>query len=187
MTTQRSMSAILALLADNVAGDISAEDMRDAIESLRPRFGKMAVQAADAASVTIGTVSTYVEVTEPTWTVSGVATGSPSPYGFDMDSNGRLRYTGAEPVVANVGLSVAVTSASSNQVIHYRLGKNGATSVNSEGHRKIGTGADVGAISIAGIFELDTNDYLSLFVSNESGSNDITIETAQLQAMAFTL
>ena len=187
MTTQRSMADILALLADNVSGDISEEDLRDAVESLRPRFGKMAVQAAGSAAITISDTTSYFEATAPTWTLSGPATSSPAAKDFDMNENGRLRYTGTVPIVANVTMSVAVTSASSNQVIYYRLGKNGSTSANSEMHRKIGTGADVGALAIGGIFELDTNDYLSLFLRNTTGANNVTIEVAQLQAVGFTL
>ena len=187
MTTQRTIATILGLLADNTAGDISAEDMRDAVESLRGSFGKMAVQAADSAAITISDTTSYFEATAPTWTLSGVATSSPNAANFDMATNGRLRYTGLVPIVANVTMSVAVTSGTSNQVIYYRLGKNGSTSANSEMHRKIGTGADVGALAIGGIFELDTNDYLSLFVRNTTGANNITIEVAQLQAVGLTL
>ena len=47
--------------------------------------------------------------------------------------------------------------------------------------RKVGTGSDIGAAAVNGMFELAENDYLELWVANETTGGNITIEFMNFQ------
>lgn len=172
--TQRTVAATLALLADNSAGAISPQDIRDFAVSWRPAWGVLSVAAADSGAITISNSNDYFEATAMAWTLGEARL-------FDENSNGRLRYIGTEPVTAFVTATVSITSGSGSQVTHWRIGDTGTTLASSEVQRKIGVGADVGALAVTGLAVLDTNDYVSLWCRNSSGSNDVTIEVATMQ------
>jgi hypothetical protein len=178
--TQRSVSAILALLTDNSNGQISEQDIRDAFVSWRNGHGQIYVAAGDAAAITISDTSSYFEATNPTWTLSSGA------HFFDESGgDGRLTYTGIVPLVMHVACTISMTSGSNNQVTHWRIGKTGTTDEASEVQRKIGTGADVGSTALHLVTTLSTGDYLSLWVRNATGSNNVTLEVANIQAMTM--
>lgn len=53
--TERTYAAIIALLADNTSGDISPEDVRDAIASCMGGYGGLKTDSAQAMTAVIGT------------------------------------------------------------------------------------------------------------------------------------
>ena len=176
--TQRTITAALALLADNTAGDISPQDLRDAFTTWRPGHGQIYVPAAAAAAITIVDTTNYVEVTAPAWTLSS------GGYLFDeSDGNGRLTYIGTESVMCHIACTISFTAASNNQLTHWRLGKNGTTDASSEVQRKGGTGSDVGAAALHLMVTLTTGDHISLFVRNATAVSDPTLTCANLQVL----
>lgn len=178
--TQRTTAAVYSLLADNTSGDISPQDQRDGFATWRMGHGQMYVAAADAAAITVSDTSSYFEATNPAWTLSG------GLHLFDESGgNGRLTYTGTAEVTCHIALSLSMTSASSNQVLHFRIGKSGTTDAASEIQRKVGTGTDVGALAMHLITNMTNGQYLSLWVRNATGANNITVETANLQAVTM--
>ncbi len=60
--TERDTSAILTALADNATGDISAEDLRDALVSLNGGYGAMIMTNAMTANLAIDTNPTVLDV-----------------------------------------------------------------------------------------------------------------------------
>jgi len=176
--TQRTIAAVMALLADNTTADISPQDLRDAIESLRPRFGRIYVLPAGSAAVVIPDTVNYVEITSPTWTLDANALDVD-----ESDGNGKLTYTGAADVVAHVTAHLSLTSASNNQDVHFRVAKNGTTLPESEAIYKILQGADATGVALETIVALSTGDHLSLAVRNATGANNITVENAGLQIL----
>ena len=178
--TQRSVSTILGLLATNTTGDISAQDMRDALVTWRQCHGQLYVPAAARAAVTISDTTNFFEATTPAWTLS---TGA---HLFDESAgNGRLTYTGTAAVDVHVALSVSFTSVGSNQVVRLRIGKNATPDPASEAHRKIGAGTDVGSTAIHLITSMSTGDYVSLWVRNVDNASDVTIEVANIQVVSM--
>jgi hypothetical protein len=178
--TQRTVAAILALLADNTTGDISPQDLRDFAVSWRPSHGQIHVPAAAAAAVTVSNTSTYYEATAPAWTLSSGA------HLFDESAgNGRLTYTGAEPIRAFVACSLSMTVAGSNDVIHWRLGLNSTSDPASEVQRKVGTGSDVGAVAVHLLETMTNGDYVSLWVRNATASDNVTVEVASIQVIGM--
>jgi hypothetical protein len=78
-----------------------------------------------------------------------------------------------------------MTSGSNNQTLHWRIGLTGVTDATSEVQRRIMTGTDVGSTALHLITTMSTNDYLSLWVRNATGANNVTLEVGNLQAMAM--
>jgi hypothetical protein len=46
--------------------------------------------------------------------------------------------------------------------------------------RKTGSSGDIGALALSGILQLQTNDYIEVWVENNSGSANITAEFMNL-------
>ena len=178
--TQRSVSAVLALLADNTAGDISAQDLRDAFVSWRMGMGQIYVAATDRATVTISDTTNYFEVTNPVWTLS-----SGGVWVDESGGNGRLTYTGTADVMCHIACTISFTAASNNQVMHWRIGKNGTTDAASEVQRKVSTGADVGSTALHLVTSMTTGQYLSLWVRNATTASNVTLECANLQLVTM--
>jgi hypothetical protein len=169
-------------MADNTAGDISPQDMRDALVSWRMGTGQIYVPAASAAAVTLSDTGTYYEASNPAWSLSS------SGVWFDeSDGNGRLTYIGAAEVHAHCACTLSFTCGTNNQQIHARLGKNGTTDEASEVQFKIGTGTDVVSTAIHLITMLSSGDHLSLWVRNATGNNNITVQCANLQAVTMPM
>lgn len=178
--TQRSTSEIYTLLADNVTGNISPQDIRDAFASWRMGHGQIYVPATAAAAITIANTTDYVECTAPVWTLSA------GGHLFDESAgNGRLTYTGLATSYMHIAYSYSMTTASNNQVTHFRIGKNGITDEASEVQRKVGTGADVGAGACHLVTSMSTGDYLSVWVRNSTSASDVTLVCCNLQAVSM--
>lgn len=176
--TQRTLTAILALLADNTTGDISPQDVRDMLVSSIGRCAQISVPAANRAAVTIAGTVNYYEATAPTWVL-----GSFDAL-FDQSSgNGRLKYLGVVAADLHIACTISLTCGSNNQVIHARLGKNGVSDAASEVQFKLGTVGDVASTALHLIATVSPGDYISLFVRNETGANNVTVECANLQAV----
>ncbi len=179
--TQRTVAEVYALLPDNITEDISPQDVRDALITWRPACGSIYVAAADRATITIPNNTDYVEATAPAWTLHA------NGYLFDeSDGNGRLTYTGIADVVMIVTATFSMTSASNNQVTHWRLGKNATPDAASETQRKIGaTGTEVGAAAVTMLEPMSTGDYVSLWVRNATAGNDVIVEVATIAAITM--
>jgi hypothetical protein len=157
--TQRTLAALLALLADNTTGAISPEDVRDIVETLREGHGEMYVSSSSATSFSDST--SFVNL-------AGTYTLDTGADLWDMNTNGQLRYTGPQNRWALVEAVISMTSSTGNQVLEFALGLNGTAQTPTIQSRKIGTGSDVGAIAVAGLIEVANLDYLTIMVKNTS-------------------
>lgn len=179
--TQRSVSDITTLLADNTTGAISAQDLRDALETWRPRHGQIYVAAADAAAITIGNTTDYVEATAPAWTLD-----AGDQYEFsELDGNGRLTYTGTADIMVHCAATISFTTGSNNQVLFWRIGVNGTTKPASEVQNKLAIGADVQSTAMHWVGMMSTGDHLSIWVRNTTAANNVTLTVANLQLVSM--
>ena len=177
---QRSVSTILALFADNPNGQISEQDARDALVSWRNGHGQIYVAEADTATITITTQSVAVEVTEPVWTESA------DLHFFDESGgNGRLTYIGIVPLVVHVANTVSFSSVGNNKHTDWYLALSGVKDEAATAHMKTGTGGDQISTAMHLVVTMSTGDYLSVWVSNNSDSTDLTLISANLQAMTM--
>ena len=100
---------------------------------------------------------------------------------FDMPANNRLRYLGHQTSHFWVTVALSMTSASNIQVLSLTIAKGGTPDASTTIERKVGTGSDIGAAAINGMFELAEGDYLELWVANETTGGNITVEFMNFQ------
>lgn len=167
--TRRTKSALQTLLADNVAGDISPQDIRDLLVSTAPAYG--AYYVSSAAATTLGGTSTPTK-----------AAGTTASLGASSDitvaTTNRITYTAAPTIQGLFFCAVTMTCASSTQNVALSVAKNGTQIAGSIIQRNIGTGSDKGAVATFGIVELAQNDYLEIFVQNDTSTGAITLDKA---------
>lgn len=180
--TQRTYAQVMALLADNTVGAISPQDLRDSLYSWYMPMGQIYMPAGSGVAETISSAGTYVELTSSGWLAGDDAEL------FDMSAGtGRLTYTGTVPVMCHVALSLSFTTSSNNIVVKGRIGVNDTPSGVAEFQRKIGTGSDVGSTAVHYIASLTAGDYLSAWVTTASGTTDLTLQAANLQAAGIVM
>ncbi len=176
--TQRTLAALRTLLADNTTNQISAQDLRDMMETLRAGHGEISITST--AETTITSQDTFVDV-------AGTFSLSDDAYHFDMNTNGQLRYTGPTNRVLHIAITASFTSASNNRIIRVAAGKNGTEIAPSEAKRFIATGADLGSTAVHSLLHVSTNDYITLMVANGTATSNFTMQTVSLFAMAMAV
>lgn len=178
--SQRSSDEFLnvatGLYKDNTSGDISPQDLRDLVESMRMSCGSIYVTTP--AATTINTAGVYEKA-------AGTTAQNPDAgiLRFDTPVSNRLRYTGGPNIHAAVRAAVTMTAASSNVEVGLAIAKNGTVLTPSIIERKIGTGSDKGAVAVQADVDMSTNDYLELYVTNLDGTGSVTINLANLFAL----
>lgn len=176
--TRRTLAALLALFPDNGAKEIIAQRLRDFVVSAAPAHGQIDVSAS--AETTINTINIWEDVAG---TFELAAAGL--SHDFDMDVNGRLRYTGTAPTAFNAMARVSMTAVGNNKRFEVGVGKNSVIVPRSYLGRFISTGADEGAIAVGGFVELVTNDYLTIMIRNTTDTSNATIELGGLDVFSF--
>ncbi len=174
--TVRSIAELQALFADNVAGDISPQDLRDFLLSSAPAHGTISILSA--APTTIATPGTYVKM-------AGTTVLSADATGFDMSEDGRLRFIGVSPRHLHIAVTVAMSSSGPNNIIGLKVAKNGVLLDNSITRRFLATGNDVGSTALHADIPAAANDYLEIFVTNETNTDTVTIEELYFYSMGM--
>lgn len=185
--TVRTTATLLSTLFQDgqAANEITANDMRDLIVSLRPSFGECSMQA-NATATTISISGTYYKISGTT----GLS-GNELLFDNDATNTGRLRYIGAPNRVVLFSASCSLSAASNNQVIalkgwHYDdSGTSGSLVTASLVTHEIATSGDLGAVVVQGSALLSVNDYLEIHVTNETTTAAVTVEDFNFQAFAL--
>lgn len=173
--TMRSLATITTTLADNAAGNISAQDLRDAVVATNPPgHGEIYITASTAT--TLGDTSTWVQV------AGTYAESSPIMH-WDMTVSGRLYYTGAADRVCHIAMSVSMTADQNNQVVEWGIGKDGTILTPSIIQRKVATGADVGSSAAHAFTTISNGEYLAPMVRNTTSATTVTATTLNLFVM----
>ncbi len=165
--TERTLNDLLTNLFQDGqgAGSISEQDMRDLIVSLIPGYSSMYISSS--AETSIAGVNTPVKV-------AGTTTEGAKLRDF-THTNGRLTYTGAPIRAFIITAALSFTVAANSKVIAFHIAKNGTPIAASEQHRKAGIGADVGSTTVLVEVELNTDDYVELFVENTTDDTNATV------------
>lgn len=149
------------------------------------RMAHGGIYISSASATTISDTTNY-------FAAAGTTTSQPHLTDFDMPANGRLRYTGKVPVHAHLVISTSLTSASSNQVVHLRIGHyddSAATTTYlaaSEIDQKTqASGGDVIAAALHGDVTLEENDYIFCGIRNETTASNVTLNFAYIFAMGM--
>lgn len=166
--TRRSVADLISRLPDNTSGQISPQDIRDLLASVAPPYGSCYLSTTSQTSI----------AAVDTWTKVAGTTTSRHLKEFTHSSN-RLTYTGVADVHIHCVASISMISAVNNQTFALRIAKNGdannADSVASQIRRKVANLGDVGSTAIHFDTVMSTNDYIEVFVLNETSGGDMTM------------
>lgn len=178
MGDQQTKADLEALLADNTVGDITPARLRDFLESCKPSRGVLLFQSGVTA---IAAASASTKATNTT-TVGADA------YRFEgSDGSNTLVYTGVSVCAEVLGV-FGVSAAADAQLVKLLVFKNG----NGEGGELVaeysvvlGAAGALSQVCVLASVALEQDDYLEVYVSNETSDEDITIDHGSLRAAAF--
>lgn len=178
--TPRTKAALATLFADNVAGDISPQDLRDFLESMSLPFGEMYVSTPSATTITGASFQK----------LNGTTTLGQANL-FDMPASNRLRYTGSVPMKFLVAAAFQCedTSGDPKQLrlfVYDDSGAAGATVASSAFNHDTVNALDNPSGTVQAIVTLDTNDYVEVHAAAPGfGGTDITLFSMNLVARAL--
>jgi len=176
--TMQTIAAALAQLPLNTSGAIGPQDVRDIVETLRVRGGSMYVSTA---------IETVISTIDTPTKALGTTTLVTPAYDFTMPADNRMRYDGVADVLATVQCGISITAAANSQDTTMHIAKNGTVITSSAAQRKIGTGADVGRAAVGAQLVLTTNDYVEVWLENNTGTANITVENLTMNILAFAV
>ena len=157
-------------IASIVAGaGISIQAVNDSgiqITSVADEIYAQVTMHGNATLTTISTINVPVKVAG-TW-VAGMSSS------FTADTTGRLTYNGATTEVVAFRASVTLVPVGTNQVLTIYFAKNGSVISESRISRTVSAGAS-GNVSIFYNASMTSGDYMEVFVSNGTSTNDITV------------
>lgn len=165
--TIRSRTALLALLADNTNGDISAQDMRDVLVSVHGVYG--AIYAENGSTAQTGISDTAAKMTG--FSANGISSGTTPDY-----TNNQITL-GSDGIYL-VFLQVSFTGTASKTFECQIRNNDGNTNYHS--NRKLGATGDVGSASCLALLSCSANDVMSVYVLSSDGGSSFTINEAQL-------
>lgn len=161
--TQRTKSALATLFADNTTGAISAQDLRDFLESMHPADGEYYVSSAAATSISVS--GTYVKVAGTTSTVH-------TPNHFTHSDN-RLTYSGTPDIHVHISVDITFTGGAGD-VIGFKIAKNGT--VVDASRMRVVANAQATHVSLQLGQDCSNGDYFEIWVTNDSDTTNITVQ-----------
>jgi len=135
---------------------------------------------SSSAETTITTGSVPVKAAGTT-----VLETTPAAVGFTMPSNNRLTYGGTETKKFLVIVTFSASSAAAAKLLGFHLAEGGTVNAKTTIYRYVGTANEEGAGGIQGLFEMATDDYVEMWVSNETtpaSTTNLTIEHMTMTA-----
>lgn len=174
MGTLRTQAELDALFADNDTRSISPARLRDFVESCVPSVGTLSYATAATA---IAAAGAFVK--------AGNVTVLALDKRFSMPAVNRLRYDGVADAIAHVTASLGVSAAAGAQLVAVGVAKNGVVIDDSVQRLVLGGAGELSHVSLTVDVDLATNDYLEVFVANETSDEDITIDHGAVRAIAF--
>lgn len=106
--------------------------------------------------------------------IAGTTTANAINQKFTHTSN-RETYTGAINRNFKVTATVSVTSASANDQIGFYVAKNGTVLTESEMYVTTNASARAESVTIQTLVSLVTNDYIEIWVENDTDASDVTV------------
>jgi hypothetical protein len=174
--TARTLTEILTLMADNTTGAISPQDIRDMIVSIAAANGRLSI--GSSAATTIAVAGTYYK-----------AAGTTTPGGDSNDvteaTTNRLTYTGVPTRHMEIIVSATVSAVGTDQIVGMKIYHNGAEIPSSLARTIIKASGNAVSITSHADVHMATNDYLEIFVTNESSTGAVTIEQYYFSAKSL--
>lgn len=161
----------------SVLSGITVDDVRwrfDANDGISDTFKDGLLSMSGNATDTVPGASSTPTLVAGTWTVQDVSH-------FTGTTGGRITYDGE--ATANFPVTAVISQepvSGTNQDVRLYIAKNG-TAISGSGITRRTDSGNPGAITTIWQVEMATNDYVELFVSNETSATDITVIDAILR------
>jgi len=123
-------------------------------------------------ATTFSAINTPTKVLGTTTAVNLFRVSSPA--------NNRLTYTGAKTKTFVVTGALSITSATNNNFYTIYIAKNGVVLPQSAQTQKVANGGDQGSMSITCTVSLAPNDYIELWISNNTTTSSATVQTSNI-------
>lgn len=173
--TQRTVSFLQGLLADNTSNDISEQDLRDFLVSCQVNCGQLYVSSSSAT--TVGSSSTWYEA-------AGTFTLGASAKNYSKAANNRLQYDGTPTQLSLVVAHFTLSCASSSQTLGVGVAKNGTVLTGADVRFYINaTGTDTQSGCVVALTSAATGDYFGIWVRNDTGANNVTLTHGSIVAV----
>lgn len=91
------------------------------------------------------------------------------------NTNNKATYTGALNKTFLVSVVASVTSVSANDQIGFYVAKNGTVVAESEIYVTTNANSRAESVSLQGVVELTTNDYVEIWIENKTDTSDVTV------------
>ena len=167
--TQRTLAALLTLLADNSTGAISAQDVRDMLVSVAGGYGGLGLTDGSAAQTLVATTAAKFTGFDATRPSSGV---TPST------GNDELTIDDAD---ADYSISAALTfSIDTAADVEVSVVKNDSVTLFKSGAIAVASG-EVARVELDDIAALAAGDTLQVYVESDT-AGDLTGQQASLKA-----
>jgi hypothetical protein len=181
----RGGGSIHAAATTSVAGFMSAADktkldfvtVSEAVTLAARYYGNISM-VGNATATTIGVAGTPVKI-------AGTYTSGALTTGINHDTNGRLTYTGATTRDFLLCVSCAISSANVNQSLRIYVAKNGTVIADSAQGLELSTANKQIGATTNYIVSLATNDYVEVFVSNDTAANNVTSVSVHVALVAL--
>jgi hypothetical protein len=154
--TQRSITDLYSVLPDNDQREISAEDVRDIVETLRAGHAELYVSTP--APTTLSNQDEFVKA-------AGTTTLSSFDHNWTMSQDNRLLYGGTVDRVVHLACTMSMTMTLGHKIFKARIAKNGTTIEASEIQRFVSTGGDIGSTALHSFFDVSPGDYVEVWIA----------------------
>lgn len=151
--TRRDLAAILALFADNTAGAISPQDLRDGTVTWLGTYGSMLVTAGSTSQGSLS--STPAKLTG--WDTNGISAGVTPDFATDDDLT--VTVAGNYRIYFHLGFT-----PTASETYIFEIYKNAAVTAVRCQIDSVGATTDTIAASMEGVLTLAASDLLTVFV-----------------------
>lgn len=124
-------------------------------------------------------VQTVINSTGVPVKIAGTTT-SASLFRMSSPADNRLTYTGSKTRSFQVTCSLTATQPSSNKYFSFYVAKNGTILPESRQEVKLVNSTDQGPVTLSCRVTLAPNDYIEVWVENETSNTNITVQTMNL-------
>ena len=105
---------------------------------------------------------------------------------FTIDATGKLTYIGTIAKHFHIVSNFDMTGVGINQTYAFRWYKNNITALSAPIERFVGTGTDIGAVSLHADTNLEEGDYIELKATNRSSTANLVLLNIYLFVMGMS-
>jgi hypothetical protein len=165
-------------------------DSTGTVMSMEPGGVVVKLERAPMGELSMNGNTTITNISSAnTWVkAQGTTTASALNYQFSNGGvNNRLVYTGPSEKMFHIACTLSVKATVSNSNLKAVIYKNGVALTAGIVQTKMGSSSDIVSTAIHVAINLNTGDYLELWITNTIGSDDFTITEMNLFAMGMSM